>query len=296
MNINEGEVIRVKLNDSQVKDAIMTALMKDGMSDINVNVRKGIASISGIVDVLNDRTKVEYVISRIPGVKKVENNLVIATDGDIGDDKITEMVVKKLSDNPDLMEIGVEVNKGIVLLMGRIENIAGERKAMVLASRVVGVKEVISRLKIKDDFKQDDASIVNEIERLFSLEEKLDVQDINVEVNEGKVVLRGTVDKANQALLAEEISSSVNGVKKVHNKLHATESGGQDNRLTKRIRILLAQQSHINDENISAFVVAGTAYLSGEVYTPGSKKAAEVIAASVPGVLRVINNIHNLHH
>lgn len=286
----------MKLNDSQVKDAIMTALMQDGMSDINVNVRKGIASVSGVVDVLNDRTKVEYVISKIPGVKKVENNLIIATDGDISDEKILEMINKKLSDKPDVQEIGIEVHKGIALLMGKIKNVAQEKKAMNIVSKVIGVKEVISKLQLKDEYKKDAASIVNEIERLFSLEEKLDVQDIHIEVKEGKVVLKGTVDKANQAVLAEEISSTVAGVRKVLNKLQATESGIQDNRLTKRIRILLSMQPHINDENISVFVVAGTAYLSGEVYTPSSKKAAEVVAASVPGILRVINNILITYH
>jgi len=276
----------MKLNDSQVKDAIMTALMKDGMSDINVNVRKGIASVSGVVDVLNDRTKVESVVRKIPGVKKVENNLVISTDGEIGDDKVTEMIEKKLIVKPDLDGISVEVHKGIVLLMGNIKNIAQERKAMMLATKVLGVKEVISKLKLKDEFKKDDASLVNEIERLFSLEEKLDAQDIQTEVKEGKVILNGTVDNANQAVLAEEISSAVDGVRKILNKLHAAESGVQDNRFTKRIRILLSQQPHINDENISAF----------EVYTPSSKKAAEVLAASVPGILRVINNIHITYH
>ncbi|WP_028309076.1 BON domain-containing protein [Desulfitibacter alkalitolerans] len=286
----------MKLNDSQVKDAIMTALMKDGMSDINVNVRKGIASIWGVVDVLDDRNKVETVVKRIPGVKKVENKLVISADGEIGDDKVAEMISKKLFEKPGLDRLTVEVHKGIALLMGNIDSIDQERKAIIIASKVLGVKEIISKLKIKDEHKKDDATLVNEIERAISLEESLDLLDIRTQVKDGRVILSGTVDKANQAILAEDAASAVKGVRRITNKLQAIESGGQDNRLTKRVRILLAQQPHINNENISVFVVAGTAYLSGEVYTSGSKKAAEVLAASVPGILRVINNIHIDHH
>lgn len=286
----------MKLNDSQVKDAIMTALMKDGMSDINVNVHRGIASIWGVVDVLDDRNKVESVVKRIPGVKKVENKLVISTDGEIGDDEIGEMISNQLLEKPGLDRVAVEVHKGIALLMGYIDSVNQEQKARTIASKVLGVKEVISKLKIKDEHKKDDATLVNEIERAISLVDNLDLLDIRIQVKDGKVILSGTVDKANQALLAEDVASAVKGVRGITNKLQAIERGGQDNRLTKRVRSLLTQQPHINDENISVFVVAGTAYLSGEVYTPGSKKAAEVLAASVPGILRIINNIQVEHH
>jgi hyperosmotically inducible protein len=286
----------VKLNDSEVKNAIMTALFKERISDINVDVNKGEVSITGVVDVLNDKVYVEKVIRKIPGVKKIENNLVISTDGELNDAEITEMLLNKLAHYPNLEQIGVEIHKGVVLLKGWIRNAAQEQAAIELAGKVLGVKEVISNLKMQQDVEKDSATLVNEIERAISLEEKLDSQDIRVEINDGKVILEGQVDNALQAQKAEKVVAAIDGVKKVYNHLEITRGNNIDTRLTNRLRKILAQQPDINEKGISAIVVAGNVYLNGEVFTSGAKKTAETLASSLPGVNRVINNIEIIKH
>lgn len=286
----------MKMADHEVKDAVMTALMQEHMSDIQVDVKRGIVSISGIVDVLDDKKRVEKLVRKIPGVKKVENHLTISTEGEVEDKDIAGAVEAKISRHKELERVGAACHKGIVLLKGYVANIGQERLAIGLAGQVLGVKEVISQLEIEKEARRDDATLTNEVERAFSLEEKLDVQDIQTRVDKGTVYLEGIVDRPAQAVLAEQVAASMPGVSKVVNNIKSTEGSSQDSRLTNRLRGALAQLPHLQEQDLTVHVVAGTAYLSGEVYTPGAKKVAEIMAIGLPGIARVINNIKIVHH
>ncbi len=53
----------------------------------------------------------------------------------------------------------------------------------------------------------------------------LDAGDVEVDVRDGEVTLRGTVDDRRQKWLTEDISDAVTGVRDVHNELKIRQRG-----------------------------------------------------------------------
>ncbi len=119
--------------------------------DINVTVRDGHANLQGIVDVLADTKRAVEFAREFPGIKSVEDNLTISTDGAIDDDDIYMEVTQELGADPHVNEekIHFTVSKGAVTLLGEADS-AEER---VAASRAVakarGVRNINNQISIQ---------------------------------------------------------------------------------------------------------------------------------------------------
>jgi osmotically-inducible protein OsmY len=70
-----GEVI----DDAAITTRVNTEItQKSGLGEafaINVNTYRGVVSLSGFVDTAKQKQAAEQAASRVPGVKRVENNL-----------------------------------------------------------------------------------------------------------------------------------------------------------------------------------------------------------------------------
>ncbi|MDW7673382.1 MAG: BON domain-containing protein [Bacillota bacterium] len=110
--------------------------------DINITARGGEVTLVGIVDWLAEKEKAEVLAKQVPGVTNVENALTLAMDGQMTDRDIESEAMAKL-EQAKLTEFGVEVNEGIVSLVGHGDDDALE-KARALIAHVQGVKEIIN--------------------------------------------------------------------------------------------------------------------------------------------------------
>jgi osmotically-inducible protein OsmY len=56
---------------------------------------------------------------------------------------------------------------------------------------------------------------------------QINAEDIEIEVNNGQVILRGTVDSRQAKRLAEDVAESVSGVSQIMNQLQVQQRGQQ---------------------------------------------------------------------
>jgi osmotically-inducible protein OsmY len=151
----------------------------------------------------------------------------------------------------------------------------------------------------------------NELERTvideLNWDPKLDGRAIAVSVNNGVVTLRGTVGSLRQKWEAREDAKRVYGVKSVDNELQVRILDDQ-RRDDAELRGVVLQALSLNDvvpAGIDAKVDDGLVRLTGKANWKFQRDEAGHVAASVRGVVHVINEIelvapgpsvHDLEH
>ena len=177
----------------------------------------GVVQIQGIVDVFEEKRQAEGLIWRFHGVKQVENDITICTDGGIDDEDVEFEVSEELRANPDVPDtVGARVSGGEVQLVGSVKSYSEMAEAVETAGKARGVRDVHSQLRLEDDL--DDTDIVNRIQ--MALLEEMGLRPGKVQINseKGAVALRGHLPKP-EAALAEAIASRQPGVREVQNML-----------------------------------------------------------------------------
>ena len=211
--------------DERITDVIKEKLhesMQESAMDINLFCRDGFVHMSGIVDVLTEKQYAEEVAINTPGVRKVENKITVAMDGNFTDKHIEKEISEKLADydNDSVSGLGVKVNDGVVSLVGSVDTLMDANIAMNLASRIRGVKNVVNNTSIASTGKYDDTFISNKILQELSKTE-LSYKDIHRDVDGGIVRLSGYLNNPAEVELAKEIAMNVEGVRKVINKIYS---------------------------------------------------------------------------
>lgn len=208
--------------EERAKD-ILFRNMENGDMGIQIKINNGQALLTGIVDALSEKKYVETLIKDIPGIKKIDNSLTISTDGTIDDADIIDKITHLLKEDKTtrISGIGADVKHGIVTLVGKASTLNQIHKAFDLASTVMGVKEIISKVDfdIPHDIPQDDASIVNAVEMAFAISGEVQADDIKTICHKGIVYLEGEVADSLEKQKASQWASTVFGVRKVTNNL-----------------------------------------------------------------------------
>jgi osmotically-inducible protein OsmY len=202
----------------QIKDQLEEKMQASAM-DINVFCKDGIVHMSGIVDVLAEKRTAEDIARGIEGIKKLENKITVAMDGNFTDKHMEKEVLNKLRKNDKLNGVGAKIEDGVANLIGTAQTLKDSKFACELASEIRGIKDVVNNIKVSPDKEYDDVTINNRIAQALSTTNLSYEEDITHAVKEGKVVLNGYVNTRNEAELAKEITMGIEGVKKVVNKL-----------------------------------------------------------------------------
>lgn len=127
--------------------------------DINTDVQNGVVILTGKVKSEVDKALAQELIESLDGVKAVDNKLTVLTEKTYENSKIlvsltdskVEAVVKTkllLESAVSGTEIEVEVNKGIVTLMGKVESDSARELAIAIAKNTNDVKNVVDKLEI----------------------------------------------------------------------------------------------------------------------------------------------------
>jgi len=153
------------------------------------------------------------------------------------DSAVTAKIKSKLatSSETSAIKIGVETNAGVVTLTGTVPTGTEKDKAEQLAKNTDGVKSVTNKITVETSASgstslgdkagealKDTGSAIADAAILAKLKAKLLADGItgtNVDVSQGKVVLKGEVDDAQKKAKAEELARKTDGVKDVKNKL-----------------------------------------------------------------------------
>ena len=154
-----GTTVGTELDDSVVTARVKAALLADHDAksfEIKVETRKGEVQLSGYVDTQARIDNAVALVSRVEGVKGVENSMALkegsATVGNTVDDGIVTAKVKTaLLADADVKssDIAVVTRKGDVQLSGFVDNQAQINRAIDVARGVEGVQNITNEMSIK---------------------------------------------------------------------------------------------------------------------------------------------------
>ncbi len=162
---------------------------------IGVSVKDGIAILSGHVDSYWERFMAERAAKRVRGVKAIANEIEVVLPGISrrSDEDIAAAVVKALQSHVGVPEekIKVTVSQGWVKLEGEVEWGYQKDDAEHAVRSLSGVTGVSNLIAVKPRVAP--TELKAKIEDAFRRSAELDARRISVEVDGGKVILRGTV-------------------------------------------------------------------------------------------------------
>lgn len=117
-------------------------------------------------------------------------------------------------------DIDIEVRDGVVLLSGFVDSEATRDAAIANASGIQGVTEVCNHLYVADarlmtETTVDDARLEGQVRSSLAQDQRTSAFDINVEVNQGVVLLSGFIDSEQEQEAALELTRNISGVNRV---------------------------------------------------------------------------------
>ncbi len=141
----------------------------------------------------------------------------------------------------------------------------------------------------------DDATITAKI-KLKLLEDPITkARKIDVDTVNGVVTLTGIVESEKEIKRAVEIARNVKGVKKVVNNLRIGKRGIgaylSDKEITAKIKLKLIKDPELKALSIDVDTINGVVTLTGVVTSEYQKRKAIEHAKSVPGVVKIIDNL-----
>jgi osmotically-inducible protein OsmY len=294
-----------EVTDSSITSWVNEALRHDPLvpaSEISVSTQEGVVTLSGRVDNLATKNRVDRQASKIRGVREVLNELTVAPSP-LSDTDIVYAVRRRILNDATIVSQGIVVTSvdGNVTIQGEVANWSEAEEAALLASAVAGVTNVKNDLVTRSTATRSDQEIKNDAVAALHRDVYLTGFPITVAVKDSVVSLTGSVGNAYQKRRAAQAARRVSHVTLVENELMVRpEEKGElrervvyvsDDALEKAIREELAADSRVDASEIEARASDGEVALEGSVTNYAQKRIAEQGARDVVGVAWVTNHL-----
>jgi osmotically-inducible protein OsmY len=162
---------------------------------IGVAVRDGVVTLTGHVSSYAEKYTAERAAKRVAGVKAVANEIDVKLPGSSirSDQDIAGAALKALQESPTVPNdsMRVTVSSGWITLEGEVEWQYQKDAAERAVRYLTGVIGVVNQIKVKPKVSPED--LKKKIEDAFKRNAELDAKRITVEVDGGRVILRGNV-------------------------------------------------------------------------------------------------------
>ena len=210
------------VTDEEIESAIYDAALYDPRVvsfHLNVEADKGWVTLRGIVDNLKAKMAAEKLAEHTTGVEGVSNRIKVRTDLPSSDEQLMAEIKEALDNNAIMAEweFDVDVNSGIATLSGTVDSYLEKTEAQWIASGVEGVNEVNNTLRVNYPYSYywwgyypyynlfvtppanqallpDDDRIKKNVASEIWWSPYVDRNQVSITVNNGEVVLEGTVD------------------------------------------------------------------------------------------------------
>ncbi|MGV2829598.1 BON domain-containing protein [Myxosarcina sp. GI1(2024)] len=191
----------VAMTNEEIKTRVVEHLHWDDRvdaSDVAVTVDAGKAQLSGTVPSYRAKMAAQEDARTVLGIRRIENQLQVQLPPTItapSDSDIVSNVKSALVWNPDIDYTKIEVNVvgGVVTLRGTVDAYWKKFQAEDDAYWVIGVIGLNNELAIVPTEQWSDEAIARNIEAALERNVNVDVNDITVEVDNGRVILSGVV-------------------------------------------------------------------------------------------------------
>lgn len=208
--------------DRQSQHDILVELKKEpcaGRSPIAVEVADGIATLSGVVASVAEKTAAEGAARRISGIRGIANEIDVASPALHDDTELARRIAETLESNVAVPagRIRVEVERGVVTLTGRVDwrfQVEALHKA---AQAVPGTIGIVTSLEVHHPVCADD--VRDGIEAAYRRLAELDAKAVKIETDGSKVVLSGRVRSRHERQIADRAAWASPGVTDVQNDI-----------------------------------------------------------------------------
>jgi hyperosmotically inducible protein len=176
-------------------------------------------------------------------------------------------------------------------------NVAIPRFALILGVLTLAGACAATRTQQSAGEVIDDSVLTSKVKMALIEDPVTKAGQINVETYRGVVELGGFVDNAEQKDQATRVARSVTGVQEVRNDLRVSTSAqtaGQiidDSALTASVEAKLIEDPDTKAYRINVGTQKGVVQLTGFVNSTAVKNRAGELAQSVPGVVKVANDL-----
>jgi len=212
------------LSDKELTNQIVAALKREPSLDaaqIGVMVEDGVAVLTGYVRTYSEEWIAARTVGRVQGVRGVVDKLTIRLPevSQRPDAEIERAAVAALHWN-DLVpadRIQVTVKDGVVTLQGEVDWHYQRDAALNAIRHLTGVQRINNQLTLAPSVVPRD--IEADIKQAFIRHAQLDAEQIYVERQGSKVILRGVVRSLAERKDAEEVAWATPGVADVESYL-----------------------------------------------------------------------------
>lgn len=239
---------------------------------------------------------------------------------------ITTQIQAQYFINPEVKPWNVDVttsSDGVVTLEGQVEEAADRTEAVRIAREIKGVTRVEDRLRVKGEasgtatasepagLERPDVWLTAKVQSKFFLDDLVKLRNIDVETQNGRVTVSGTVASEAERRQAVALARTTEGVRDVTDRLKVDAStlrSGEpgagvapltpvpdlkrpDGWITMKVQSQFFLDPQVKGHEISVDTSRGVVQLKGTVETAEQKQQAEQIARDTEGVTRVVNQL-----
>ena len=252
--------------------------------DIEIEVQNGVCLLKGKIGDQAQKDQATSVISRVPGIRTVNNQLVVLNSRGPASERefpVKQAVAEDVTSNPIQKAGFFSRTPQTRPLAGRQQPAAGQPA---------------SRSESPQQIKQITSQIASAIGQSGVRGHK-----INLRYSSGVATLMGSAQSPQDVARLTQVIARVPGVRQVNNQLRAPgmappnqqgsgNSGSANQQVAEQIAQALAA-NRLSGLDIEVRYNGGLATLSGPVPHPQVVMIAHQVAASVPGVLQVDNRL-----
>lgn len=194
-----------------------------GHIDVEVSVdEKGSVILEGETSSLFDKYRVFNIVTRVPGVTKISNQMIVKTEP-LPDDVIENRIMQNVKYNRSIIErdqIDVNADNGLVILSGKVSYNYEKELLQTIASWQEGVRSIDNQIEVKRPAEAlSDENLQTILRDILANQFPTDKEEVTVAVNNGVATVNGQVDNLWSKKNIEHEFRDVIGILEVENYL-----------------------------------------------------------------------------
>ena len=219
-----------RIESSAAKSYTFKTYLKD--DSIKIDSKEGVVTLTGTVADASHKSMAEDTVSGLPGVKSVDNELLINGEqpAEHSDAWITAKVKTTLLFHRNVSATGTTVytKDGVVTLQGVADSMAQKELTTEYAKDIDNVKEINNEMTIAAipaapdasiSDKIDDASITAQVKSSLMSHHSTSAIHTGVTTTDGVVTISGIAQNDAEKSLVTKLATDINGVTSVVNNM-----------------------------------------------------------------------------